>query len=112
VADALIRAILQDRRFSPIFIGMTPDDQARDGKARGGTQRVRVGLIGLAWVFLLVAAATAFLRAADPADPVNATAENVADLPNDPLADLGVAPGNPSTDDSGDKPATDNRAAP
>jgi hypothetical protein len=109
LAVALIRRILQDTRFSRISAGMTPDEQVRSQKVSGGTQRVRVGLIGLAWVFLLVAVATAFLRAADPSDPINAAVENVADQPSDPLADLGVAPGNPVTD--ADDQQTGNRIA-
>jgi hypothetical protein len=79
-----------------------PDPIRRADPAKGGTQRVRVGLIGLAWVFLLVAAATAFLQAAkDPTD-ANTAAENLIDPPNDPLADLGVAPGNPAAGPDGD----------
>jgi hypothetical protein len=61
--------------------------------------RVRVGLIGLAWVFLLVMLATTFLHATG-ADMVaiNDSADNAADAPSEPLAELGVAPGNPTPD--------------
>ncbi|WP_294389527.1 hypothetical protein [uncultured Sphingomonas sp.] len=62
-------------------------------------QRVRVGLIGLAWVFLLVAVATIVLRAAEGRHGENVAAQNSA-APNDPLADLGVAPGNPVPDNA------------
>ena len=57
-------------------------------------QRVRIGLTGLAFVFLLVLLGAAITRwstdepAADSAAQVNADAE-----PNEPLAELGVAPG-------------------
>jgi hypothetical protein len=56
--------------------------------------RVRVGAIGLAAVFLFVMLATAFLRAAgDPSVTNNAAAIN-EQAPSEPLAQLGVAPGN------------------
>jgi hypothetical protein len=55
--------------------------------------RVRVGLTGLAFVFLLVMLATALLDAGRD-QSVNAAAGNASE-PNEPLAELGVAPGNP-----------------
>jgi hypothetical protein len=66
-------------------------------------QRVRIGLTGLSCVFLLVLLAAAFLgfanSEADRDLPMSAniaaTEANSADVPNDPLAELGVAPGNP-----------------
>lgn len=61
--------------------------------------RVRVGLIGLAWVFLLVAVATVVLRAVDDR-AANTAQGNVVEVPTDPLADLGVAPGNPAPDET------------
>jgi hypothetical protein len=61
--------------------------------------RVRVGLIGLAWVFLLVAVATVLLHAAEEPQTDNLAIENVVAAPSDPLADLGVAPGNPPADE-------------
>jgi len=59
--------------------------------------RVRVGLTGLAFVFLLVMLATAFLRITGDGDVANghAPAGNSAEAPSDTLAELGVAPGNP-----------------
>ena len=59
--------------------------------------RVRVGLIGLAWVFLLVMLATTFLHIAggDLVSTNSAALTNDA-APNEPLAELGVAPGNPN----------------
>jgi hypothetical protein len=73
-------------------------------------QRVRIGLTGLAFVFVLVLLAAIFVRpsqdapitansieqqqsGAAPADPANAV------QPKEPLAELGVAPGN--ADDNG-----------
>jgi hypothetical protein len=60
-------------------------------------QRVRVGLTGLACVFLLVMLATAFLRMADTSGTGGnaAVATSNTTAPNEPLAQLGVAPGNP-----------------
>ena len=66
-------------------------------------QRVRIGLTGLACVFLLVLLAAAFFGIARHeadlnAPPAAAAAASkqaaVADEPKDPLAELGVAPGN------------------
>jgi hypothetical protein len=65
-------------------------------------QRVRVGLTGLACVFLLVFLAAAFFGLArpdaaisgaeDPAAPSHA--DNATAEPREPLAELGVTPGN------------------
>jgi hypothetical protein len=70
-------------------------------------QRVRIGLTGLACVFLLVLLAAALLGlarheaelsgppAADGPKAIgNASADVADDAPKDPLAELGVAPGN------------------
>jgi hypothetical protein len=70
-------------------------------------QRVRVGLTGLACVFLLVVLATAFLGMAGngtdlveveagnaAAASAQAVADNIAEEPREPLAELGVTPGN------------------
>jgi hypothetical protein len=68
-------------------------------------QRVRVGLTGLAFVFLLVMLATAFLRMADGSE-TNGSAQLAASntaAPNEPLAQLGVAPGNPVTSEPAPK---------
>lgn len=73
-------------------------------------QRVRIGLTGLAGVFLLVIAAAAFFGlarrepvAAPPPGTVNATA---VETPKEPLAELGVTPGNlPETPTNATVPA-------
>ena len=57
-------------------------------------QRIRIGLTGLAFVFLLVLLGTAISRSSD--DPLSASTQNVAttpDEPNEPLAEIGAAPG-------------------
>ena len=57
--------------------------------------RVRVGALGLAAVFLLVMLATAFLHAAgDPSVSNGSAAPANVQAPSEPLAELGVAPGN------------------
>lgn len=57
-------------------------------------QRVRVGLTGLAVVLVLLAVATAIFRTVDSQMPDNAAvvAEGNEAEPDEPLADLGMAP--------------------
>lgn len=55
-------------------------------------QRIRVGLTGLAVVLVLVMLATALVTRIMPEQAVNAS---VASTGDEPLADLGVAPGAP-----------------
>jgi hypothetical protein len=77
-------------------------------------QRVRVGLTGLAAVLLIVAAAAAIFESASDEPPVaaidadhnaavaNMIVDNSLDItpkvPNEPLAEIGVAPGSGPTD--------------
>jgi hypothetical protein len=57
-------------------------------------QRVRIGLTGLAFVFLLVLLGAAVSRwSTDEPAPNQAAAVNDQAEPNEPLAELGVAPG-------------------
>lgn len=69
-------------------------------------QRVRIGITGLAVVFLVVllAAAVVGFRSKDKSAEGNAAAAsaaaNSADVPSDPLADLGVAPGGTTGSDA------------
>ena len=59
--------------------------------------RVRIGLTGLAFVFLLVLLGAAVSRWGAEEPSPNVTAEVNADAePNEPLAELGVAPGESS----------------
>ena len=62
-----------------------------DETRRDGMQRVRVGLTGLAVVLLIVMLATAVLRTVDQQAVGNADKSK-----DEPLADLGVAPGAPA----------------
>lgn len=63
-------------------------------------QRIRIGLTGLAFVFLLVMLGTAISRSTEnsaaPANNANANASE----PNEPLAELGVAPGDSGTNNA------------
>jgi hypothetical protein len=76
-------------------------------KASDGIQRVRIGLTGLAFVFVLVLLAAVFTNPSDeqPITPNSieqqangvgglANAGSAQDEPKEPLAELGVAPGN------------------
>lgn len=66
------------------------------------TQRIRYGLTGLAVVFLFVLLGAAISRSAeDPHGPPPA-AQTTPDSPNDPLAEIGAAPGTTSTNDAAD----------
>jgi hypothetical protein len=57
-------------------------------------QRIRIGLTGLAFVFLLVLLGTAISRSGNDAPPTPAQNEFFAnEEPNEPLAEIGAAPG-------------------
>ena len=58
-------------------------------------QRVRIGLTGLAFAFLIVLLGSVISRSSDDRTPAEKAAElnAQADEPSEPLADLGVAPG-------------------
>jgi hypothetical protein len=78
----------------------------------GFMQRVRIGLTGLAFVFILVLLATIVARPSDE-PTLNAVAlerqvkgqapapEANKSAPKEPLAELGVAPGNADTNEAG-----------
>ena len=55
-------------------------------------QRIRIGLTGLAFAFLLVLLGSVISRSSRD-DVSNATQQAAANEPTEPLADLGVAPG-------------------
>lgn len=57
-------------------------------------QRIRIGLTGLAFVFLLVLLGTAISRSGE--DPLASNTQNdlaLPEEPNEPLAEIGAAPG-------------------
>lgn len=66
---------------------------------RTGTtaQRVRIGLTGLAFAFLVVMLASIVSRSARD-DNLASTANAVTNTPSEPLAELGVAPGGTKSD--------------
>jgi hypothetical protein len=71
-------------------------------------QRIRIGLTGLAFVFLLVLLGTAISRSGD--DPPARTTQNdlaTPDKPNEPLAEIGAAPGTgtQTNETAGERPA-------
>jgi hypothetical protein len=66
--------------------------QLMTGDAGNSAKRIRVGLTGLAIVFLFVVFASVVSRSRDDDLPPQTQPLNEAE-PNEPLADLGVAPG-------------------
>lgn len=84
-------------------------------------QRVRIGLTGLAFVFLLALLGAVFTDASDE-EPITANAieqERVQGAarhpeaePKEPLAELGVAPGNADENEVVDDPAAKGAANP
>lgn len=61
-------------------------------------QRIRIGLTGLAFVFLLVLLGTAISRSGDDAGAPQTQNQLAApDQPNEPLAEIGAAPGSGPT---------------
>jgi hypothetical protein len=71
-------------------------------KAGSSAQRIRIGLTGLAFAFLLVLLGSVISRSGS--DNRAAKAENAATNaePNEPLAELGVAPGAGQANNSSD----------
>jgi hypothetical protein len=59
-------------------------------------QRVRIGLTGLAFVFLLVLLGAAISRWGEGSDGNTVAEINAEAEPTEPLAELGVAPGESS----------------
>ena len=56
-------------------------------------QRIRVGLTGLAFVFLLVILGAAISRSTGESPANGISANQLAGAPNEPLAEIGAAPG-------------------
>ena len=61
-------------------------------QAGSSAQRIRIGLTGLAFAFLLVLLSSIISRSSRD-DVTNAAEQAVANEPSEPLAELGVAPG-------------------
>lgn len=71
--------------------------------AGNSAQRIRIGLTGLAFAFLLVLLGSVISRSGrdDVAQQTAEQADNVAE-PSEPLAELGVAPGASTTNNASD----------
>ena len=61
-------------------------------------QRIRIGLTGLAFAFLLVLLGSVISRSRDENSPTTANAVSNDAEPSEPMAQLGVAPGAEQTD--------------
>lgn len=71
-------------------------------------QRIRIGLTGLAFVFLLVLLGTAISRTSKDSAPSPAQNELLANQePSEPLAEIGAAPGatTPENSSAGEEPS-------
>lgn len=66
-------------------------------------QRIRIGLTGLAFVFLLVLLGTAVSRSSE--DPVAQPPPNGMAGPSEPLAEIGAAPGATTENETASKPS-------
>ena len=66
------------------------------------TQRIRIGLTGLAFVFLLVVLGTAISRSTDDptAPPASQNQLTSEDEPSEPLAEIGAAPSMPQSNET------------
>jgi hypothetical protein len=75
-----------------------------DMSAGSSAQRIRIGLTGLAFAFLLVLLGSVISRSGrdDAARQAEQNAANAAE-PNEPLAELGVAPGATTNNSSDSK---------
>ncbi|HEU5068683.1 MAG TPA: hypothetical protein VFT61_10935 [Sphingomicrobium sp.] len=77
-------------------ISSTPAIASSTVPQRTGTtaQRIRIGLTGLAFAFLLILLGTILIRSSREAAPPTAAEQNAEmNQPSEPLAELGVAPG-------------------
>jgi hypothetical protein len=61
-------------------------------QAGSSAQRIRIGLTGLAFAFLLVLLGSVISRSSRD-DTVNSVNQATSNEPSEPLAELGVAPG-------------------
>ena len=95
---------------------------AIEGSQRG-IQRVRIGLTGLAFVFLAVLLAMVFTQQPAGEEPITPnllerqgaglpTAPAEQEAPTEPLAELGVAPGNAESNDAQSPAAPESPAQP
>ncbi|MEO5810254.1 MAG: hypothetical protein ABIQ25_09215 [Sphingomicrobium sp.] len=76
-------------------------------------RRIRIGLTGLAFVFLLVLLGTAISRSGNGGEgaQANVSLPNASAGPNEPLAEIGAAPGQTPGDDIAGRAAKAAQAA-
>jgi len=90
------------------FGGIEAEAEGKPGakaETKERIQRVRIGLTGLAFVFLLVMIGAAITNWSDEPQTANQAIANSAPTePNEPLAEIGAAPGESSAANA----ATDN----
>ena len=68
-------------------------------QAGSSAQRIRIGLTGLAFAFLLVLLGS-FISKSSRDDVTNAAQQAAVNEPSEPLAELGVAPGASATENN------------
>jgi hypothetical protein len=66
-------------------------------QAGSSAQRIRIGLTGLAFAFILVLLGSIISRSSHSDTAVNAAQQATTNEPSEPLAELGVAPGAPDS---------------
>ena len=77
--------------------------EAMPYQAGSSAQRIRIGLTGLAFAFLLVLLGSVISKSSRD-DVTNATEQAAVNEPSEPLAELGVAPGaSETTNNSSEK---------
>ena len=69
-------------------------------------QRIRIGLTGLAFAFLLVLLGSVVSRSGQSGAPPTAAEQKADNEPNEPLAELGVAPGTTTSQNMSNNSAT------
>jgi hypothetical protein len=75
-------------------------------QAGSSAQRIRIGLTGLAFAFLLVLLGSIISRSSRD-DNANAVTQATSNEPSEPLAELGVAPG--ASDDGANNSAANKK---
>jgi hypothetical protein len=67
-------------------------------QAGSSAQRIRIGLTGLAFAFLLVLLGSIISRSSTSESATNAAQQAASNEPSEPLAELGLAPGASAND--------------
>ena len=72
--------------------------EAMPYQAGSSAQRIRIGLTGLAFAFLLVLLGSIISRSSTSESTTNAAQQAASNEPSEPLAELGLAPGASAND--------------